>query len=189
VSRAHLTKSPQLSSRRFRQAGFPLFPLLLPLPLSPSSTCSSISTLCPLLSSPLPCKSIHRATSCGPTCDALPRIASCGIGVPYVASRDPTGANLPHIATCGLGVPSIGTCGPDISHQAPYGYGVSRTATYGPVVPLHRSHPDVPAPRAPWCTGSPSRRAPGLSPRHRPPRSSPHPTDGHPTCGGCALGP
>jgi hypothetical protein len=50
VSRPHLTRSPHLSSRRFRRVGFPLF--LFFRCLSPSSTCSSISTLCPLLSCP-----------------------------------------------------------------------------------------------------------------------------------------
>jgi hypothetical protein len=108
------------------------FPLLLPLPLSPSSTCSSISTLCPLLSCPLPYRFVHRTTLRGPACDALPRTASCGLGVPYVASRDPAGAALPFTATRGLDVSSVATCGPDVSRPAPSGSGVSCTATYGP---------------------------------------------------------
>jgi hypothetical protein len=128
---------------------------------------------------PHPCRSVHRATLRGPACDALPRTASCGLGASCVASRDPTSAILPRTATCGLGVSSIATCDP----------GVSRPAPYGPGVPLHRPHPDIPASRSPRCNGLPSRRAPSLSPRHRPPGSSPHPPDGHPTRGGCALGP
>jgi hypothetical protein len=114
-------------------------------PFSSSSTASLTELdvfldldLVPLLSCPLPCRSIHRATLRDPACDALPRTALCGLGVPCVASRGPANATLPRTAMCGLSVSSVVTCGPGISCPAPSGFGVSRTDTYGLVVSLHR---------------------------------------------------
>jgi hypothetical protein len=133
------------------------FPLLLPMPLSPSSTCSLISTMCPLLPCPLLCRFVYCVAPHSPDNDALPRTATCGLGVPCVASCGPTDVALHHTAMCGLDVPSVATCGlgvssvasrgPDVSHRAPCGSGVSRTDTYGPVVSLHQFQSDVPAPR------------------------------------------
>jgi hypothetical protein len=188
VSRPHLTQSPHLSSRRFRRVAFPLFLFFFQCLSHRARRVPRSQPCVPYCRPPLPCRSVHRATPCGPTCDALPRTASCGLGNPYVASHDTTSATLPRTTTCSLGVPSIATCGPGVSRPAPYGSGISRTATYGPVVPLHRTHPDVLASRSPWYTGSLSRRAPGLSLHHRPPGSSPHPLDGHSTRDGCAPG-
>jgi hypothetical protein len=48
------------------------FPLL-PLPLSPSSTCSSIPPLCRPMSPPLSCRFVHHASPHGPACESLRR--------------------------------------------------------------------------------------------------------------------
>jgi hypothetical protein len=133
--------------------------------------------------------------------DALPRLATCGLGVPCVASRDPTGTTLPRTATCVLGVSSIVTCGlgvPCVTSRNPTGATLPCTATCGlgvsRIVPtglcrLATPTPDVPGSWSSRCPDSPSRRPPGLSPRHRPPGSSTHPPDGHPARGGCPSGP
>jgi hypothetical protein len=132
--------------------------------ISPSSTCPLISTLCPYYRTTLPCMSIHHANPRGPTGDALLRTASCGLGVPCVASRDPPGATLPRTATCSLGVPSVTMCGLGIPRPVPSSYGVSSIATCGLVVSLHQPLPDVPALWSWRCTGSPSRRPPAYHP-------------------------
>jgi hypothetical protein len=98
---------------------------------------------------PLSCRFIHRASSRGPACDALPRIATCGLGVPCVASRDPTDATLPRTATCGLSVSSVAACG----------LGVPCVASRDPPVPLSPAQPRA-------ASTSPASSRPALSSRY-----------------------
>jgi hypothetical protein len=170
--------------------GFPLlfFPRLSHRARRVPRSCPCV----PYCRTTLPCSFVHRATSRSPTCDAFPRTASCGLGVPCIASHDPTGATLHRTASCGLGVPCVASrdpTGTTLPRTATCGLGVPSVVTYGPVISLHQPHPDIPAPRSWRCTGSPSRRASGLSPHHHPPGSSAHPPDGHPARDGCPLGP
>jgi hypothetical protein len=132
-----------------------------------------------------------------------PRTATCGLGVPSVASRGPACAAHPHTATCGLGVlyatlariamcglgiPSTASRSPTVSRTAPCGTGAFFTITHRSIVSLHRPHPDVPASwSSQYYLGSLSRRGLDLSPRRRPSESLTHPPDGHPVRGQCPL--
>jgi hypothetical protein len=181
------------------------FPRLLPPPLSPTSTCPSISTLCPPLSyhpslQVRPPHRLARPLLCRSPPHSLvrPQHPMCRLARPHrlVRPRRPQrrpawrpGPTLLRTATCDLGVPSIASSGPGIARRVRSDSGISRIATCGPVVPLHQSHPDVPAPRSWRSSGLPSRRAPAISSRHRPSGSSPHPPDGHPARGWCPSGP
>jgi hypothetical protein len=118
----------------------------------------------------------------------------CGLGAPYVASRDPDDSSPPHslvrprrprvacrdppgttllrTATCGLGVPFVASPDSGITRRVQSGFDMSRIATCGPIVPLHQPHPYVPAPWSLWSSDPPSRRASPYHPVivHRDPR-------------------
>jgi hypothetical protein len=177
------------------------FSLSPPLPLSPSSTCSSILPLCPPLSPP----SLQVRSPCLPARPRLrrsPPHSHVRPRRPQRCLRRPRWCHPPshgHVRPRRLlrrhvrprrplrrltpphrcQPPRTATCGLD----------VSRIASTGPVVSLHQPHPDVPAPWSSRCTASPRADPPGLSPRHRPLGPSPHPPDGHPARGGCPPGP
>jgi hypothetical protein len=161
-----LTSHRVLISRHvvFDELDFPLFLFILHCLFHRARRVPRSRPCVPHCRPPLPCRSVHRASLRGPACDALHRTASCGLGIPYVASLDPTSATLPLTATCGLGVSSISTCGhgvPCVAYHDPrtatWGLGVSRIALTGPVVSIHQPHPDVPALWSSRCTSSPSR--------------------------------
>jgi hypothetical protein len=135
------------------------FPLLLPLPLSPCSTCSSIPPLCPPLSPPSlqvpPCLPVRLRLQHSPPHSLMwPRHPLHRLARPHRCHPPSHSHVRPRRLLCRHVRPWRPLRRLARPHQrhpprtATCGLGISRIVTTSPIVSLHQPHPDVPTSRS-----------------------------------------